>query len=387
MLLEKGLYLSLDHVIKEVSTSAARSTSNGIVRKIINQILVLEKNGFEMEVLCPYAGRNHFLHAIGRRLPFFWLRKYGKEQIKKSRDYSFIYVRKQWFLDGDTILFLRSMKKANKSLKILLEVPTYPVGVGEINHFHMIPMLIKDSIAIKHLHNYVDRVVTFSDDSFIFNIPTIRTCNAIDPKTIQPIKGTDKNQLNGKIINLIACSSMAFWHGYDRIIEGLRGYYSSGASDYKVLVHFVGDGEQLVSLKRMVEKYNLHDYVFFYGYLEADESDKIYEIADIALDSMGRHRSKVFYNSSLKGKEYCAKGLPVISGVETELDHYPSYPYYLRVPADDSPICIQDVISFYNKIYKGNQQRKDIIKRISGFAAEHFSFDSAFKPIIEYLCE
>lgn len=35
---------------------------------------------------------------------------------------------------------------------------------------------------------------------------------------------------------------------------------------------------------------------------------------------MGRHRSGVSFNSSLKGKEYCAKGLIIVSGVKTELD-------------------------------------------------------------------
>jgi hypothetical protein len=47
----------------------------------------------------------------------------------------------------------------------------------------------------------------------------------------------------------------------------------------------------------------------------------IYNISDIAIDSLGRHRSNVMYNSTLKGKEYCAKGLPIVSGVKTEFDY------------------------------------------------------------------
>lgn len=382
--MKKGLYLSLDHTITDISEKAARATSNGIVRKIINQILTLKQNGFEMEVLCPYAGRNHFLHALGRRLPLFWLRRYGIEQIKNAKNYSFIYVRKQWFLDGDTIVFLQSMKKANKSIKILLEVPTYPVGTGEINHVHMIPMWIKDSIAVKYLHKSVDRIITFSDDERIYGIPTICTCNAIDPNTIKPIQDVEKDH-DDKTINLIACSSMAFWHGYDRVIEGLKEYYEMDNIDFKVNVHFVGDGEQLPILKKTVTNYSLNDYVFFYGYLNGEELDRVYNMADIALDSLGRHRSKVYYNSSLKGKEYCAKGLPVISGVKNELDSFSDYQFYYRVPADDSPVNIQDIVEFYKRVYLGAYKRSDVIHYISSFAAEHFSYSAAFKPITNYL--
>ncbi|MFK5655764.1 hypothetical protein ACIA4K_04025 [Lactobacillus delbrueckii subsp. bulgaricus] len=57
------------------------------------------------------------------------------------------------------------------------------------------------------------------------------------------------------------------------------------------------------------------------GKKEKEELDYYYNICDIGIDSMGRHRSNVYYNSSLKGKEYLAKGLPIVLGVTTELDY------------------------------------------------------------------
>ena len=79
----------------------------------------------------------------------------------------------------------------------------------------------------------------------------------------------------------------------------------------------------------------------------------LYDKADIALDCMGRHRVGVYYNSSLKGKEYCAYGVPIISGVETELDQRKEFQYYLRVPADDTILDMDDIVNYYHKCYDG----------------------------------
>ena len=73
-----------------------------------------------------------------------------------------------------------------------------------------------------------------------------------------------------------------------------------------------------------------------------------------------------------------------MSGVCTELDDYPEYPYYLRVPADDSPINIYDVVAFYDKVYSG-KDKEEIANSIRAFAVEHFDFKVGLKPVIDYI--
>lgn len=65
-------------------------------------------------------------------------------------------------------------------------------------------------------------------------------------------------------------------------------------------------------LKALVDKLNLRKYVIFHGPQHGDALTKIFESSNIAVDSLGRHRSNNEYNCSLKSKEYCARGLPFV---------------------------------------------------------------------------
>lgn len=380
----RGLFLSLDHIV-DVEKSDVSNINNGIVKKIIYQFQCLKSYGFQMEMFCPYERRNHRIHSIVRRLPFSGFIQYGSEYIKHACDYSFIYLRRPWYMNTDTPHFLMKMKKRNPSIKIVVEVPTYDAASsdrGEINHWHMWPLYWKNKIATKKIASCADRILTFSKDKTIYGVSTICTCNAIDPNTIRCI-----NYINSDnhTINLVACSSMAFWHGFDRVIEGMHNYKCLGNSNFRVVFHLIGDGEELNNYRSMVIKYGLEKDVIFYGYKSGKELDDIYDHCDIAIDSMGRHRSNVYYNSSLKGKEYLAKGLPVISGVRNELDDDPDFKYYLRVPADDTPVDIDAIINFYNFVYNSGESRSEIIEQISDYASKNFSYNASFKPLVDYL--
>lgn len=118
---------------------------------------------------------------------------------------------------------------------------------------------------------------------------------------------------------MIAVSSLYYWHGYDRTIEGLKNYYE-GTHSKEVNLYIVGTGPEFVKYEKLIKEYDLENHVFLTGYKSGSALDELYAKCIIGLDSMGRHRSGVSFNSSLKGKEYCAKGLIIVSGVKTELD-------------------------------------------------------------------
>lgn len=377
----KGLFLSLDHQISQEALQSQGFKGNGIEKKIVNQYHCLEDYGFEMEMYCPFAKRPHKLHAIGRRFPLYWIFSYGKSVLERADIFDFVYVRRPWFIDGNTIFFLRRMKKRNPALKIIIEYPTYPGGT-EANKLNMYPLVWKDRIWSRFIKTVADRVMTFSKDDIIDNVKTICTCNAINPELVRPIKREAANS-DGKI-HLIACSSMAFWHGYDRMMEGIR-QYKKEHNECPLVLHLVGEGEKLNDYKDFIRKYDLGNDIITHGFLCGKQLDDVYERADIALDSLGRHRSEIYYNSSLKGKEYCAKGLPIISGVETELDTAEDFKYYLRVPADDSTIPVDLIKDFYKSVYERGKSRREVIKEISKYAIEHFSFKVSLKPVADYI--
>ncbi|OJF94675.1 hypothetical protein [Alkalibacterium sp. 20] len=138
--------------------------------------------------------------------------------------------------------------------------------------------------------------------------------------------------------------------------------------------------------KNYVKKHNLVNKVLFYGLQDGEELNEIYDECELALDSMGRHRSKVYYNSSLKGKEYGAKGLPIVSGMKTELDFDGNYPYYLRVPADDTPINIENIINFYDSIYDSSlDTQKEVINYIRDYTIKHFGVGIGLRKVLDVI--
>ena len=147
----------------------------------------------------------------------------------------------------------------------------------------------------------------------------------------------------------------------------------------------MGDGDELDYYKRLTKELNLEDYVYMYGNKIGKELDEVYDICDIGLDALARHRSGIYYNSSLKGKEYAAKGIPIISGVETELDSKYDFRFYMRVPADDSELNIYDIIDFYKKIYQTEKDIIEINKEIRKFARNNFDIQKCMKPVVEYI--
>ncbi|KKP59211.1 MAG: Glycosyl transferase [Candidatus Magasanikbacteria bacterium GW2011_GWC2_34_16] len=371
----RGLYIAFEYNIEQKDIE---SLSDGIKKKIIMQINTFREYNHSIDFYNPYTNRNKKIHKILRRLPFFRFISWSKLP-QNITYYDYIYIRKPWFMDGDLIKFLRHVKRQNNNLKILLEIPTYPYD-HEAKKLNILPLFIKDIYWRRKLFKYVHKIITYSNDDLIFKTKTIVVSNGIDTDRISSIKNT---VFDPRQIHLIACSSFYFWHGYDRLIKGIAEYYKS-KQNIQVFLHMVGAGDQQEHYNSLVKEYKIENFIIFYGKVTGLELDNIYEKADVAIDSLGRHRSKVYFNSSLKGKEYLAKGLPIVSGVITELDFDNTFKYYLRVPANDDSIQVNDIINFVNEIYS-NSKKSDVIKSIRGYAVKRFDYKTTFEPIINYL--
>lgn len=294
--------------------------------------------------------------------------------IIKEKDISCIYIRYH-LSDPAFILLLQSIKRTTNA-QIVIEIPTYPY-IGE---FSATPRDIirrgSDSICSSFLRYYVDKIVTYSDDDYIFGIPTIKTINGVDVSKIRPVVHTEKQE-----INLISVSVTSSVHGYDRIIEGLRIYYASNPK-MRVVYHIVGNGDEIENYRKMVEEYNLDSEVIIYGFKSGKELDAIYENADIAVNSLGIHRRKLKTESTLKTKEYAAKGLPMISSYPIDVfDVDDGDRYQLIVPSDDSPVDIFSVVEFYNSLYLDT---KDVEKKIRYIAEKRCDMEITQKPVIEF---
>jgi len=369
-----GIYLT-DHNMED--------QTSGVTKKIMTQIKSFEENGMKMEL--RYKKKDTKLGLMEYRIrklsPFvsnsFSVQILHQINDLELRNVGFIYYR-YTYIDKALIKAFKQMKKINPRIRILFEIPTFPYD-KEFDSWYLKPNLWKDKKHRLKLKSVVDRIVTFSDDTKIYDVDTIKISNTVDFNKIK--KRTPKK--GDGTIRVIAVALFSFFHGYDRFIEGMRKYYFAGGNR-RIILYFVGEGKILEHYRSLVTQYGLTDHVIFSGKLFGEELDEVYEKCELGLDSLGRHRSGIFYNSSLKGKEYIAKGLPVISGVRTEFDEL-NFKYYHRVPSDDSHVDIAEILGFYDEIYGNNHSKEAIIDEIRAYAVNNFHTQKTFEPIIKFL--
>jgi len=329
--------------------------SNGISKKIHYQINAFQQCGVDMHI-CYYdvdtSGNRQWiidgnvLVNFGRKVTAklkkrFYYKPIADHIIKAN--YDFIYIRYDHNANPFTISLLKKIKK--KGIKIIMEIPTFPYD-NEFTGFRMKSELFVDKCFRKEFAQKTDAIVTFSNHNTIFGNRTIKISNGIDFNSI-PIKQTENNISNE--LHLIGVAEIHFWHGFDRITNGLAEYYSTNPS-YKVFFHVVGDftsEREKNDILSPIQKNGIESYIHFYGKKHGTELDDLFNKANIGIGSLARHRSGITHIKTLKNREYAARGIPFVYS-ETD-DDFEKMPYILKVPADETPINIEEIIEFYHK--------------------------------------
>jgi hypothetical protein len=358
----------------------AEKKQNGVLKKIIGQIKVFNDAGFKVDLLNVSENKGNYLSKFFYSL--FYKNQYLLNNYDAFENIDFVYVRHFSPVNRGCLGLLSYLKK--NGCRIIYEIPTYPYD-GEHKGFKGFVFLGIDKIFRKKLRRYVDCIVTYSQDNTIFDIKTVKIVNGIDCSTISPVDVTEYRQDIDRIpteaaIRLIAVAQFAKWHGYDRLIEGLYEYYKNNPKK-KVFLDFVGDGSVLSQYQEMVNKYGVAQYVVFHGVLTGAALSAVFNQADVAVCSLGCHRIGIFLGSFLKSREYIARGLPMISS--TKIDILPNdYQYIQYVSEDDSPIDINAVINFYDRLIR-RENRELRIKNIRSFAENNCDMHITMQSVID----
>jgi len=371
-LAKKGFYLVYGSSFGEKKNEEIAS---GIKKKILDQIEALNlPNTIECELIILNALN---ANPIWKLFSYLMIDQFKNcKFVKESID--FIYIRRFVPNSFGLIKLLSRVKKNNPQCKILYEIPTYPYDLEHKSRKEKIVLLI-DILYRRILYKYIDRIVTLSKDDNIFGIKTIKIINGIKCSNIPIVK--NKKKLNG--IHLVALAQFQYWHGYDRLIEGLNEYYYNNNREYDIFIHFIGDGNELKLYKLLVSKYHLDNRVLFHGLLNGDELANIFNMADIGVGSLAAHRKKLFISSELKSREYFSRGLPIV--LSAKLDCVAdNFKYCYNVPEDESPINMLDVIEFFKGIYLNNN-RNWIVQSIRNYAEQTLDISVTMQPIIKYI--
>lgn len=360
------------------------SEMSGISKKIKYQIKGLRQLGHRVYV-CTYSidERGHRMRYIddeplqdfgtGRLAA---LRKrccYGAVvRFVKEKGIDFVYARSFHNANPFTIRMFKAFREAG--IKSVIEIPTYPYD-QEYSGFSQSERLALaiDKMFRQRLAKQTDAIVTFTQDKEIFGQRTICISNGIDPDMI-PLKAEKQKKAENKAkdgsLNFIGVAEVHYWHGFDRFIAGMGEYYKNGGTR-EMNFHIVGgiadcemhDSEHAPGFAELAGKYGITDKIVYHGQKFGAELDELFNNADFAVASLGRHRSGITHIKTLKNREYAARGLCFIYS-ETD-DDFDSKPYVVKAPADESPVDINKVIDFIDHTNITPKEIRDSIDNLT----------------------
>lgn len=183
-------------------------------------------------------------------------------------------------------------------------------------------------------------------------------------------------EYDGKNLDLLCVAQVAKWHGLDRLIRGMADYNGN----VNVRLHIVGDGSELVNLKKLVTDLKLGDSVFFHGFKTGKELDAFFDKCHIAVGSVGAHRKGVTETSELKAREYCARGIPFFCSVP-DADFPEDFPYALRVPSVEETIDMNKILTFVKSVCC-DQRHPHIMRE---YALENLDWSIKMKRLVGFL--
>ncbi|MGL5318949.1 MAG: glycosyltransferase family 1 protein [Bacteroidales bacterium] len=344
---KKGLYIVF-HGFADYS---------GITQKIHSQVKALNGCGVATQLCYQEVAPNgeslikvdqEIIHSFGIGMKSKILKRYDYKSIEKyivENGISFVYIRHYANANPFLVSFAKRLRK--KGISIVLEIPTYPYDheFKEAGTEDRIKHLI-DKAYRNSLGNQLNYICTFTDHPEIYGCKTIRLSNGIDFDRI-PVKLTQERQ--SERIDLIAVGELHYWHGFDRMIQGLSDFYRSNPAK-AVYLHIVGkpttaSGEELRALAISL---GISEYVIFHGPMSGESLDELFNLCQIAVGSLGRHRSGISIIKPLKNREYAARGIPFFYS-ETDPD-FESQSYVFKVPADETAVQVGAIIQFYESV-------------------------------------
>lgn len=371
--------MKINYIVPYGSYDGSECTLSGIQNKINSQIACLEKLGCDIT-------RNDLVLSlkspIGYIKSLFQVKSKFESILNTTGSGDVIYIRN---IFPYTVYY--SLIKMQHKQKIVFEIQDIARTTSKIKlsytlfkNFQNLSLTILDILFGKKIIAKSDGVVAVTKEigNYYYNTsknkPVILTLgNGIntDSYQLKRLVEYDKHELH-----VIMVAGVCFWHGVDRFIRGMHEY----TGDTSIILHVVGDGPALSDLRSLTDELNLKNNVIFHGFKSGKDLDDMFDISHIALDALAGFRKGLTESSSLKSREYCARGIPFIR-TDKDPDISEKWEYIQMVPADESPIDMNTVISFADKVLADPEHPQKMRK----FAEERLDWLAKMKVLKEFL--
>jgi len=200
--------------------------------------------------------------------------------------------------------------------------------------------------------------------------PYLVNGNGIDVSSV-PLRTPP--EYDGKNLDLLCVAQVAKWHGLDRLIRGMAEYKGK----VNVRLNIVGNGSEILNLKKLVTDLKLENSVIFHGFKTGKELDESFDRCHIAVGSLAIHRAGS--GSPLKTKEYCARGIPFTdSTIDEDFEEHFAFRYLIE--SSENPIDMEETVSFANKVLEDPEHAI----KMRNYAISNLDWNIKTKKIISF---
>ncbi len=319
---------------------------------------------------CEYVCRSP-LHGYRSYLAMFQAVRIA---CKKYGPFDLAYMR---MIPANPALlhFLADIRNSCK--KIVYEIPTFPYDDEKnLREIHLLYWCAQwlDRRCRNYLKKYIDlAIVLTSQVETVFGIPAIVLRNGINVSgyKLRNLQNTDKTEI-------LCMGKLQRWHGYDRMIAGTINYKNTHAH-VPFQIHILGDGDARPMLMRQAEAGGLDNTIIdFPGIVVGDQLDEYFDRCTFAVESLGLHRAHLGHSSTLKSREYIARGTPfvyslAIPGVDESCD------FCCKVPTDETAIDMGALLQWAAAL------PDDCGERMREYAIRHFRWETQFEEMLKAL--
>ncbi len=286
----------------------SRSQSPGVIKKIKGVVSGAKACGYDSRSVIIEPGK------LISYVLFIYNIAFAKEKYVFIR---YINVIGIWILFSGFILKIRGRD-------LFIDVPT-PIKnhlreicgspqTGLVEFVNVLLIFLQGSLPFLS----AKKVVQYAEEGKFFSLgverKTIKIGNGVDVESIPCRSSAPK--WPSLTLNLVAVGTIAFWHGWDKLIEAIRIVGNDPEVDFNINLSIIGDGPDRIKLEQLVSSYNLSNNIKFTGLLYGKELYEEYNKAHFGVSSLGWSRVGIYEASPLKVREYLAAGLPVIAATK-----------------------------------------------------------------------
>lgn len=182
----------------------------------------------------------------------------------------------------------------------------------------------------------------------------------------------------GQTLKLLFVGSGYKNQGLHRLLISMEDYYSNNFK-VRIIVHVAGITLEKTYLKKYLRNTTVRESVVFHGFLPPNEIDHLANVCHIAINSLSVHILGQKITSTLKSREYFARGMPFITSSSDD-DFDDKNPYILKVSEDENPFDIHELINFASKL---NDDPKHP-QKMRQYAISHLDWSVKMKRLLTF---